>query len=601
MKTLSVSITCLILLIMTPVSLQAQYWGERAMEKGFEQTDFFFVPSTLNPYGLGSFKSTTPGLLNDPLLHLSVNPALIHTDSTRNGYLYIDFRSAKTITDESPDYIMPWISYAASDVMYSPSYPWVYLNSRRELEPVFSGAYIGSPLTGFVLGVSYQFTLQDEKYYDVPQNIYRSVNGSDYAGNRAAAASSLPMIDRYNGEDKLNQKGHFISVFGKYDIPSLGSFGLKVGRVLFDRSGSVGSSNLWDSPYYDRGSSLYSNMESRSQDYNHWEVTGGAEIVLSEKLSLGATAGWLWGHANQSQKNDDTSYYSYSSTSYESYYISSGTNRQNWQHDGRTRILGFNIKLHASERQTLQFIYQQIKSTIDIDLGTTIQDTSFSTYSYLYDSIMRTSGSYSYLRDNRTGSGEQTSLKNRFQLSLQWQLDERTNLAFGVQFEMQTKDIKTSESVVANMLSHYQSTYDNYSYLSSCNQIKELQWTFAAEKLSFAIPVFLTYKVSDALSLLCGINRVMTQTKIAEVTLAVFRNRQTNYNGSITNESNFGERYKTPEENVSDVRTTFLGGISVSPSEHFRMRLMFVPNYRDTYDGSKLQDHQWWISVQIVP
>jgi hypothetical protein len=602
MKTLSVSTFYLILFFITPLSLQAQYWGERAMEKGFEQTEFFFVPSSLNPYGIGSFKSTSPGLLNDPLVNLSFNPALIHTDSARSGYLYIDFRSAKTLTEESPNYIMPWMSYATSDAMYSPSYPWVYLNSRRELEPVFSGAYIGSPLTGLVLGASYQLMLQDEKYYDVPQGIYRSVNGSDYAGNKAAASSSLPIIDRYNGEDKMHQTGHFISAFSKYEIPSLGSLGLKIGRVLFDRSGSVGSSNLWDSPYYGSSTSLYFNMETRSQNYNHWEVTGGVDIILSEKFSLGATVGWLWGRAEQTQNNDDSSDYNYSSTSYGSYYISSGKNYQSWVHDGNTSILGLNAKLRTSEKQTLQFIYQRIKSTIDIDLGTTIQDTSFSTYSYSdINNNIYSSTSYSYLRDNRTGSGEQTSIKNRFQLSLQWQLDERTNLAFGLQLEMQKKEINTSESVVANMLSHYQSGYDNYSYLSSSNEIKELQWAFTAEKLSFTIPVFLTYKVSDALSLLCGINRVMTQTKINELTLAIFRNRQTNYNGSIKNENNFGERYKTPEESVSDVCTTFLGGINVSPSEHLRMRLMFVPNYRDTNEGSKVQDLQWWISVQIIP
>ena len=131
MKSLFVSTVLMILIFISPLSLHAQYWGERAMEKGFEQTDFLFVPSTLNPYGLGSFKSTTPGLVNDPLVNLTINPALLHTDSTRNGYLYIDFRNAKTIPEESPNYIMPWVSSAASDAMYYRSYPWIYMNSRR--------------------------------------------------------------------------------------------------------------------------------------------------------------------------------------------------------------------------------------------------------------------------------------------------------------------------------------------------------------------------------------------------------------------------------------------------------------------------------------
>jgi hypothetical protein len=83
-----------------PRELVAQYWGERVLEKGFEQTDFFFVPSNLLPYGIGTFKATTPGLLDDPLLNLAVNPAWYRSDSLSDTYLYADFRSARTIKDE---------------------------------------------------------------------------------------------------------------------------------------------------------------------------------------------------------------------------------------------------------------------------------------------------------------------------------------------------------------------------------------------------------------------------------------------------------------------------------------------------------------------
>lgn len=40
---------------------QAQYWGERAQAKGFEQNEFYFTPANLVPYGLGAFAGTTPG------------------------------------------------------------------------------------------------------------------------------------------------------------------------------------------------------------------------------------------------------------------------------------------------------------------------------------------------------------------------------------------------------------------------------------------------------------------------------------------------------------------------------------------------------------
>ena len=77
------TIRCIVLLLTLaiPSRLPAQYWGERVQEKGFEQTDFFFTPSYLSPYGIGSFKSTTPGLLKDPLLDVIVNPAHLGLDS----------------------------------------------------------------------------------------------------------------------------------------------------------------------------------------------------------------------------------------------------------------------------------------------------------------------------------------------------------------------------------------------------------------------------------------------------------------------------------------------------------------------------------------
>ena len=45
-------ITVFVLALLVPSSLSyAQYWGERVLEKGFEQTDFFFAPNYLMPYG----------------------------------------------------------------------------------------------------------------------------------------------------------------------------------------------------------------------------------------------------------------------------------------------------------------------------------------------------------------------------------------------------------------------------------------------------------------------------------------------------------------------------------------------------------------------
>jgi hypothetical protein len=161
--------------------------------------------------------------------------------------------------------------------------------------------------------------------------------------------------------------------------------------------------------------------------------------------------------------------------------------------------------------------------------------------------------------------------------------------------------MNTSESVLARMASMYQYSYDNYNYNYGSDQSKDLLWAFNVEKSNFQIPIFLTIKASDVISVILGLNRSMIHSKVSDVTLALFRYRQSSYNGTVTREENFGERYTMPMEEVSDVRTTFLAGVTAAPSSSFCVRLLVVPNFRDTYEGSKFESLQWWISMNIVP
>lgn len=602
MRRILCSTAIIILAHALPQQLCAQYWGERVLEKGFEQTDFFFVPGNLIPYGIGSFKSTTPGLLDDPLLNLAINPARLNIDSVHDNYLYADFRNARIIQDQSPGYVLPWMTYGATDAAIRP-YPWVYLNTRKELEPVFSGAYLGRPLPasvpGLMVGTSYQLILQDSKYYSVPQDIYRSVVGADFAGTSAAAAGAIPVVDRFSGQDNMQQQGHSLSVFGSYELASLGAVGLKAGRVIFDRSGAFGSSNLWGYPSQSSGTSLWSNLESRDQDYGHWELTGGAEFRLNEQTLLGVTVGSLWGDATQNLHRNDSSYYDYGSGADRSYYLRSGSSQETWRHDGRSLLLGGDIVSHLSPKNTLRLVYQHQRTTVDIGVNAGIIDTSFSTYSYLAPDPV-TSTSHSILSDLRGGSGERTTTGNRLLAAMQWTIDERLDLTFGVQVDWQKTETSTSEIVLARMQSSYQST-QGYTYLYGNDESKDLLWTFTAERSSFRIPIMLTIRTSEVFDILLGLNRTMTHSTIDDVTLALFRYRQVNDNGAVTRKENFGERYTTPTEKVSDVQTTFLFGLTATPRRQFQVRFLVVPNFRDTFDGSELSELQWWIGVTLTP
>jgi hypothetical protein len=93
----------------------------------------------------------------------------------------------------------------------------------------------------------------------------------------------------------------------------------------------------------------------------------------------------------------------------------------------------------------------------------------------------------------------------------------------------------------------------------------------------------------------------MSQWTINDVTLALFRYRQSMNNGQIIRDENFGERYTQPPEDVSDVKTTFLVGLTVAPSQKLRLRLLMVPNFRDTFQGAELELFQWWIGVTLKP
>ncbi len=601
MKLKRALIACIILFV--PFHLYAQYWGERVLEKGFEESDFFFTPGYVIPYGIGPFKATTPGLLDDPLSNLAVNPARVRLDSARSTYIYADFRNARTIHDPN-NFVVPWVAYAAADVAYRP-YPYVYLNSRRVLEPVFSGALIGRPLPeklpDLIAGASYQLMLQDSKYYNVPQDIYRSVIGTDFAGRDAAAASSIPIVDRFSGQDDMHQKGHFMSAFAQYDISSVATFGARVGRVTFDRSGGYGSTNLWGYPVQSSSTSLWSNLESREQSYDHWELTGGIEIRSDAHTSLGVTGGWLWGDATQTKLNADSSYYRYTyNTTDQSYYLRSGNTDEIWKNKGGTLLLGGDLTSRLSPTHTLRLVYQHQGSTIDLGVGSAIVDTSYSFYSYSGSTPPYMSTSYSRLRDVRDGGGKKKGWSNRILASVQWKLSERADLSIGAQLDWQTTEINTSEHVSLTSLSSYQSNQGGSGVYGS-DASKDLLWAFTAEQTSFRIPVFLTIRASDAIQVLLGLNRAMTHYTVEDVTLALFQFRQTNENGTITREENFGERYRQPKEEQSDIRTTFLAGITASPSASLQIRFLVVPNFHDTYDGSELEDLQWWIGMTLSP
>jgi hypothetical protein len=399
----------------------------------------------------------------------------------------------------------------------------------------------------------------------------------------------------------MHQSGHFVTGFVRYLLPSGIEAGAKISRVMFGRDGSFGSSNLWQYSPYSQGSSLWSNMEAREQSYDHWDLAAGLRYRLTDETTVGGSVGHIWGDANQSLRNNDSSYYAYSSSPSSSFYNRSENALSEWHHAGRTTYGGIDLSSKVTPSSTLTVVYQHQGTTVDIGLGSTILDTSFSTYSWSNAGVPVSSYSQSYLSDFRQGGGKQTVTTDRLLASVQWDIDAKVSLSIGALLEWQNTETNTTEGVLLHNRSAYWSNDNSWNYAYGGDESKDLLWTFSAKRSSFQVPVFVTVKAAESLELLFGLNRNMSQWQVDDVTLALFRYRQSMNNGVTTRNENFGERYTQPPEEVTDVRTTFLAGLTVVPSEKLRIRLLMVPNFRDTMQGSELEQMQWWLGVTLKP
>ena len=182
------------------------------------------------------------------------------------------------------------------------------------------------------------------------------------------------------------------------------------------------------------------------------------------------------------------------------------------------------------------------------------------------------------------------------------QIDKKTRLHFGCQYQHHAVRTKTTEHVLASRFSEnmWKNTDYNDGYFHFIDEKKQLQWDLKINSYTFQIPVVITHRLSRSFVLLFGVNRRMTSWEITDETLAVFDYRDMTIDGEPTHQENFGERYRQPREKKSDVTTLLLGGLTIIPSPVFNIRLLAVPRWVSTYDGTALQGFQWWIHFNLT-
>ncbi len=600
----------ILVLALTSNSVFSQYRGERVLEKTFEQEVFFFNQNYLNPFGLGNFAQTTAGLVDDPFLNLAVNPANWSQCLQKKAHFYMDFRTIHK--NEQPQYfIQPAFdrAYASPDVLY----PAYYVETKEELLPIFSAGFLTSPFKilgrQFHLGLTYQAIFQDEDYYYVPFSIYRSHIGYDYAGNRMAESSDIPVIDRYRGEDKMHQTGHFLSLYSGLDLTNKITLGIRLNRTLFDRDGSYGSKNFWDSSYYQNYTSVYYNMEEREQSYQHWDFSGGLRFQPTDKISVGVSSGYLWGDVTQTLTGEDSSNYRYGEMNESdnwSYYNKSGSSSEFWDHDGKTYFAGFDFNYKFDQSKKLNFYYKYKQQDVDIYLSAALDDTSYSTYQHVYNENTYYYENEYALLDQRNGSGTRSVNSHKLMTAFQWKIEHDKKLNLGLHVDVTNQQTLTEEAVFGR--NHYEMLHrtsddpsEEYYYNANIEE-KNLQWDFQTELVQISIPLIFEWRLSKTTELILGLNRSMSSWKLEEVTLAKYQYRERTTDSDTDRDENFIERYKMPTEKRTDVKTTFLGGLNITPSDHFSVRMLMVPNFEDTYaGGSELRNLQWWIGVNLTP
>lgn len=583
----------------------AQYWGEQVVEKSFEKNDMFFQPQEINPFGIQGFGNAMIGLLDDPLIMIQVNPAFINSDTLKKHYIYTDFRNEREITDR-PDYYYP--CYGCYDMMrsYVPYYSY-YTDSRKTHEPVFSGAYLFRPIENnknLTLGITYQMVSQDEDYYSIPQDIYRSNVGYDYAGNKTSEASDIPIDDVYSGQDDMHQDSHILSILGGLKFSQKLGLGVRVGRTTYSRDGGYGNQYVYDSSYH-WGESQNRYWTNRDQSYDHWDLSAGLQFQVHPKTSFGVTGGYLTGDVeqNMSQTNRYLSDYDNSDENWNHYY-SNGESIQKWNHDGATYYGKFNFNTQMDSKTSFHLYYQYLKEDIDITNESAIYDTSYSEY-YNMDSEYWSHSRYiSALNDERSGAGSREAERHYFTAAIRFRPDHKTKIYLGIHYEDHSMKTQTIENVRAyNYYDNWRISYyyeGEHTNFQSTDEKKYLKWNLSVDAYKVQIPIMFTRRLNKTFELLFGVNRTFNHWTIKEQTLAIFDYRNKIINQTSENNTNFGERYTQPTEKESDVSTALILGLNIRPADAFTVRLTAVPEYAKTYDGSKLNTFQWWLGFELA-
>jgi hypothetical protein len=585
--------------------LLAQYNIERTTEQSFEQSELFFKPHFLNPFGILNFKNVAPGLIDNEFLNLYINPANL-PELDRETLLYLDFRGDRTEAPIVQNYVYP--SYYSS-VIYRP-YPYIdprwFSSTRSEPEPIFSFGILTNPLSeitnNFFMGGTYQLIHKKERFYSVPAGIYYPNVYYDALGIKTQEASDIQIKDRYSGADEMMTEAHLFSAFVGYKFFDQLEGGISFDGVTHKRNGDYLSSNSDEYGFTSNNDWANSQGQGREQKYHHTDWAAGINYLITPNFKLGIKASILNGKADQNYSNDNSYFYKYNTPQVSdewSYNFSNSSTVQNWDHDGNTKYFGINFTQRHENKQISGY-FKHSASNIDLYSYSSINDTSFYTSRYYnsYDNSWSNNNGYSFAHDNRAGTGSRTENINEGLINFKWELTQNYTIQLGAYFRTANLEVNSVDpvKVIRQSEYNYQNTNpNNYNYYSfySLSEDKTLTWKYSSDFWTLQIPIILQFKVSDFANIMVGLNRILNDWEIKDQTTAIFKKRERNDNGTISVETNFGERYTQPDKNITEDFTKLFASFDLSISHAFKVRLILDPEFEHEFRLA-----QWWLGVE---
>jgi len=595
----------LILITAIPVIAQAQYYSDRPLEMNFEQTDFFFSPSFVNPYGVKYFSSASVLTFDQPLVDIQRNPANLsrfHRDTLPSNYFYLDMRNSREIVTNN------WGGFYPCYYGYRPNYWYYNTSNRKEITPLISIAYLSRlPFLkkSISIGATYQVITQGEEYYFIPYDIYRNMAGMDINGFAYEGTQGYDIVDRFSGSDEMYHEGHSVNLFLAWDLSEVLVLGLKTSMFVFDREGSFGTNNMWTQQI--NYQSYWKMLESRTQSYKHWDYSLGLNYT-TKKSRVGIHAGLLTGSVRQLMGRDDESMSKYGEqgttnwSDYQNWYLSD----QDWDHKGANIYAGLIWEREIREDLNFRFMYQFSLGKQDLVLNSTIESESENEYYYSSNSYLYESEGYGIMHDFRDGTGNREVIANNISSAFTWSISDKQKIKIGAIYGYRTQLTETSESVDAFSESYYyyhsesdtyNSTYENY---QKTIEEKTINWKYDTRLRSIQIPVIYEHDINDRFNILLGVNRTMNFWLIENSTLILYDYRERTYNNETLIEHMTGERITEPRERFSIVNTSILGGVTLYPSKMFGIQLIVSPGFeKSSLVNEYRKGVQVWLSMNL--